>query len=286
MKKVLIVGLGLLGGSYAKGLTAKGYHVTAIDPNKDSIQYGLDAHIIQEGATSVEKALVSSAELIVFCLYPHLMLDWVKNYQDWFQDQAVITDVCGIKSDIVEGMTQILDKRLHFVGSHPMAGKEVSGVLHSDPSMFKKANFILTPTADTTSYAIETVETMAKDLEFKQISHLSPLEHDKAIAFLSQLTHVIAVSLMNCQESDDYVKYTGDSFRDLTRIAMINEHLWSQLFLSNKSLLLDEITRFSQELEDFKELLAEDDVEGMKDKFIQSTQRRKKYIPKPPNNTK
>lgn len=278
-----MIGLGLLGGSYAKGLTEKGYRVSAIDPQESAIAFGIAEKMIVEGATTPTEDLVSSADLVVFALYPQLMLDWVRDYQKWFMTGAVITDLCGVKERIVSGMEEILREDVHFVGSHPMAGKEVSGVEYADPTMFHKANFIITPTAQSSDIAIKTVETMAKDLGFKQISHLSPLEHDKAIGFLSQLTHVIAVTLMNAQESDSYVKYTGDSFRDLTRIAMINEHLWSQLFLENKTVLLEEINRFSKELDIFKEILEKEDLEGMKAKFITSTERRKKYVPPLPH---
>lgn len=277
MKNVLIIGLGLLGGSYAKGLSQKGYVVHAIDPNEESIALGLEGGFIQKGATKPEKDLISAADLLIFAVYPQLMLDWVEENQGDFKSGAVITDVLGVKQNIVSGMEKILRDDVYFVGAHPMAGKEVSGVQFSDPEMFKKANFILTPTEKTNEESLQLVEKMAVDLEFRQISRLSPLEHDKVIGFLSQLTHVIAVSLMNARDNEDFVKFTGDSFRDLTRIAMINENLWSQLFVSNKQILLEEIDVFLSEMQSFRQLLEEEDVEGMKDKFITSTERRKKF---------
>lgn len=277
MKKVLIVGLGLLGGSYGRGLTAKGYQVSAIDPNQDSIDFALEEKFITEGAIFPDETLISQANIIIFALYPSMVLDWVEKYQQFFQSGAVITDVCGVKSDLVEGMERLLRNDVFFVGAHPMAGKEVSGVRFSDANMFKTANFILTPTEYTDKNALATVKQLAMDLEFLRISILSPAEHDEAIGFLSQLTHVIAVSLMNCQNNEDFIKYTGDSFRDLTRIAKINEHLWSELFLANKETLLKQIDQFSEELSQFRDILANEDKERMKIKFITSTERRKKY---------
>lgn len=277
MKNTLIVGLGLLGGSYAKGLHEKGYYVTAIDPNEDSINFGLTQGFLKEGSTTETPSFLENADLIIFAAYPNLMVDWMKTHQHLFKKGVIITDVVGVKGDIVTGMEAILREDVHYCGSHPMAGKEVSGVSHSDPTMFQKANFILTPTEHTAPIAIETVEKMAEDLNFRQISRLSPSEHDKAIGFLSQLTHVIAVSLMNCRDNESFIKYTGDSFRDLTRIAMINENLWSELFLANKEVLLDEINNFSEELDAFKSLLENEDVFGMKEKFVTSTERRKKF---------
>lgn len=277
MKKILIVGLGLLGGSYAKGLHQKGHQVTAIDPQKSSIDFAVAEGFLQAGWTVPNPEAITAAEVIIFGLYPDLMLDWVEKYQEFFQSGVVITDVCGVKSQIVAGMDQILRKDAHYVGAHPMAGREVSGVENADHTMFRNANFILTPTEKTDPKAQAVVEDLARDLEFLRISYLSPEDHDRAIGFLSQLTHVIAVSLMNCQNNEEYIKYTGDSFRDLTRIAMINEALWGQLFLGNKEILLEQIDCFAEELQAFRGLLAADDLDGMKEKFVTSTERRKKY---------
>lgn len=277
MMKILIVGLGLLGGSYAKGLTKKGHSVHAIDPNQDSIDFALGEKMIQAGSISPDPRLISSAEVIIFALYPSMVVDWVEKNLDFIQSGCIITDVCGVKSDLVVAMEKILPDDIYFVGAHPMAGKEVSGVRYADENMFKTANFILTPTESTDKNALSVVRSLAEELEFARISQLSPREHDKAIGFLSQLTHVIAVSLMNCQNNEEYIKYTGDSFRDLTRIAKINENLWSELFLANKDILLDEIDSFATELSQFREILATEQVDAMKERFITSTQRRKKY---------
>lgn len=276
--EVLIVGLGLIGGSYAKGLAAKGYHVTAIDTNHSSIEMALEGGFIEKGATVANVDLISQADLIIFGVYPLVMKDWVVEHQAHFKSGAVVTDVLGVKRDIVEKMETLLREDVYYVGSHPMAGKEVSGVAYSDPNMFKKANFIVTPTEKTSQKALEVVEQMARDLEFKKISHLSPEQHDKVIGFLSQLTHVIAVSLMNCCDNESYVHYTGDSFRDLTRIAMINENLWFELFVQNKQCLLDEMDGFIAEMQEFRDILYSEDEKAMKEKFITSTNRRMKYL--------
>ncbi|MFI3253868.1 MAG: prephenate dehydrogenase [Eubacteriales bacterium] len=276
-KKVLIVGLGLLGGSYALALGKKGYEVTAIDNQEASIAYALEQKMISKGSCQVDPLLLSEAELVVLALYPSSILDWVKEHQGHFTSGTILTDVCGVKGALVSGMETVLREDLFYVGAHPMAGKEVSGVAYADEKIFQKANFILTPTPKTDLAALSVVETMAEDMGFRQISQLSPQEHDKAIGFLSQLTHVIAVSLMNCQDNEEYIKYTGDSFRDLTRIAKINQHLWSELFLENKSMLLGEIENFIEELQGFRELLASENLSAMEEKFVTSTNRRKKY---------
>jgi len=155
-----------------------------------------------------------------------------------------------------------------------MAGKEVYGVQNSDHAMFHNANFIVTPTEKNTEEAIEWCKDLGRLLGFRRISVLSPEEHDKMIGFVSQLTHVIAVALMDCSDNTHLVDYTGDSFRDLTRIANINDKMWSELFLMNKQPLLDQMDVFIKEMNTLKGMLEKDDKEGLRDKMKLSTQRR------------
>ena len=232
--KILIVGLGLLGGSYASCLMENGYQVYAIDKNESSINYAIQNNIIIDGTTKVEKEFIEQFDLLIFCLYPKVFVEWIKNYQQFIKPNAILTDVTGVKSYIIEELNNILRTDLEFIGAHPMAGREVYGVENSKKDLFLGANLIITPTTSSTEKAIEIVREIGKLLGFENIVNLSPEEHDEMIGFLSQLTHCIAVSLMTCKESKHLVKYTGDSFRDLTRIARINENMWSELFLLNK----------------------------------------------------
>lgn len=280
INNILIIGLGLIGGSYARGLTAKGYNVSAIDIDQSSITYALENGIIANGSTIADENIISNADLVVFGLYPKVMIKWINENQQFFKKDCVITDVSGIKTGIVDAIEAILRDDVFFVSSHPMAGREVYGVENSDAKIFKSANFIITPTENSDENAIKIVEKMAQELEFANISSLTPEKHDEAISFLSQLTHAIAVSLMNCKHDENFVKYTGDSFRDLTRIAMINEHLWSELFLCNKDGLVADIDCFISELEKLKQTLVNDDKETLKELFIKSTNRRVKYLKK------
>lgn len=275
-KRFCIVGLGLLGGSYAMGLKAQGYHVDAIDINEESIRFALEKQMIDAGSVEVE-TIISQADYIIFGLYPSKIAAWIKTYQNNFKPNVILSDVSGVKRDLVDEVQSILRNDCEFIASHPMAGKEVSGVQHSNTAMFKEANFILTPTTKNSEQGIAFATDLATILKFKRISTLSVEEHDQMIAFLSQLTHVIAVTLMNTNEDEKLVEYTGDSFRDLTRIAMINEDLWSELFLANRDYLLVEIDRFMSELHHFRDTLYNKDHEEMKRLFVESTNRRKKF---------
>ena len=271
---VLIVGLGLIGGSYAKALTKKGYHVSAITRNPDSIDYALKNGIIAEGTTELDPKLIGSADLLVFALYPQIFIDWLQNNQQYLKPGAILTDVTGVKCSVVYEVQKLLRPDVEFIAAHPMAGKEVSGVENSDEAIFKKANYIVTPTDRNTEEAIQLCEQLGWELGFARVSRLTPEAHDDMIGFLSQLTHCIAISLMNCNDTPGMDAYTGDSFRDLTRIARINDRMWSELFMENKEQLLHHMDAFSKSFAAFRNMLEQGDVEGMREAMRRSTARR------------
>ena len=274
LKKILIVGLGLMGGSYAMALKNKGYKVLALTKDKEDIDFALRSEIIDEGTTVPSKEFIEKADIIVFALYPCVFLKWIKEHKDKIKDGAILTDVTGVKASVVEEVQKIVGDKAEFIAAHPMAGKERSGVENSDSSIFKNANYIVVPTEKNTKYGITICKNLGETLGFKRISTLSVEEHDKMIAFLSQLTHCIAVSLMCANENEDLVKYTGDSFRDLTRIARINENMWSELFLLNKEPLLSEMESFKDSFERLYKAVKTEDRETIKEMMRLSTKRR------------
>ena len=144
--KVLIVGLGLLGGSYAKSLSKKGMHVSAIDIDQASIDYALENGIIAAGSTEVDAKLIQEADIIVFALYPKTFVEWISTYQHLFREGTLITDVTGVKQNVMEDIHAVLRSDVEFVAAHPMAGKEVYGVQNSDERIFNGANYIVVPT--------------------------------------------------------------------------------------------------------------------------------------------
>ena len=273
-KKILIVGLGLLGGSYAKALTDKGYEVYTITKEQKSIDYALAHGMIKAGTTEIDKEMIAAADITVFALYPHVFVEWIKENGKYFKNGAVITDVTGVKCAVVDEVQALLPEGVEFIGAHPMAGREVYGVENSNPDMFKGANYIVTPTAKNTEQGIELCKALGELLGFANVSVISPMKHDRMIAFLSQLTHCIAVALMTCNDDANLCKYTGDSFRDLTRIARINEEMWSELFMLNKDMLISEIKAFEGELEKLRRSMETDDVDTMKKMMRISTERR------------
>ena len=272
--KILIVGLGVIGGGYAAALTEKGYTVGCITKEQKDVDYALEKGMISFGTTEVDEATVSWADLIVFALYPTVFIDWIEKYQRYFKPGTLITDVTGVKGSVVSKVQSMLRPDVEFISAHPMAGRERRGVEYSDPGVFKGANYIVTPTEKNSDEAIETCKNLGRILGFARISVLSPDKHDEMIAFLSQLTHCIALTLMTCNEAEGLEKYTGDSFRDLTRIAKINDAMWSELFLMNKDALLREMDAFIDEFESLRQMLIDGDREGMRAMMRRSTERR------------
>ena len=273
-KKILIVGLGLLGGSYARVLRRFGFHVSAITLEQSSIDYALRENIIDEGSTELDEKMIGDADLVIFALYPHVFVEWIEKNQALFKSGALITDVTGVKRSIVYKIQDMLRPDVEFVAAHPMAGREVSGVENSNDRMFVGANYIVTPTEKNTPEAIAICIELGRLLGFSNVTTLTPEEHDEMIGFLSQLTHCIAITLMTCNDKENMEKFTGDSFRDLTRIARINDLMWSELFVENKDMLLEQMNLFIDKFNDLKNMLETEDIDGMRQMMRHSTHRR------------
>ena len=249
----------------------------SIDKDFDAIEYALDKDIIDVGSTVTTEAAVRGADIIVFALYPHVFLDWLEQYRDFICKDTLITDVTGVKTVIVDKVQTALGDKAEFIAAHPMAGREVGGVHNSNEAIFKGANYIVVPTEKNSENAIEVCCELGEILGFRRISVLSPEEHDKMIAFLSQLTHAIAVALMCTNGDPKLCDYTGDSFRDLTRIANINDAMWSELFLLNKDALLAETDAFISQMNKMRDMIAEGDRDGIREMMRMSTERRKRF---------
>lgn len=271
---IVVVGLGLIGGSYAKALKRMGYHVSAIDTNRSSIEYALEENIIDAGSTCPDEAILSAADCVIIALYPSIITEWIKENQKYFKSGIRITDVTGIKSSIVYDIQSILRDDVEFIAAHPMAGREVYGVRNSDDRIFRDANFIVVPTDKNSDEAIVWCRNLGRILGFNRIAVLTPEEHDDMIAYVSQLTHCIAVALMTANDNENLKDYTGDSFRDLTRIARINEDMWTELFFMNKKPLLEEMDRFIEEIKCIRNLIDNEEADQLKDKMRLSTKRR------------
>ncbi len=276
-KKILIVGLGLLGGSYAMALSRKDYRVRAITKSQATLDYALEKGMIEGGSATVSEEAVAWADVVIFGLYPHVFREWIQSYQHYFKPGTIITDVTGIKGDFVREIQGMLREDVEYIPAHPMCGKEVSGVENADDKIFIGANYLVTPTEKNTRQAIELCRDLGWILGCYRVVETDIDKHDEIIGFVSQLTHCIAITLMTCNEKEHLEKFTGDSFRDLTRIAKINDVMWSELFIENKAALLEQMKEFREQFEKLEEMIASENVSEMREMMQRSTARRKLF---------
>lgn len=282
MKKetVTIIGLGVVGGSYAGALTRAGYTVYGIARSPETIDKAKARGMIADGGLDAAE-FVSKSDVVVIALYPKQVASQLKALAPCLRKGTVVTDVAGIKSMIAAEVEQALPDGVEFVFAHPMAGREKRGIDYADPEVLKGANFILVPGAKTSQSAVAVVRRLAEDMGFGNIVEVSAERHDEIIAFVSQLPHAIAVALVNSdEESAETEKFIGDSFRDLTRIASINENLWSELFLGNRDNLIRSIDDFTSQLAEIRRALQDEDKDKLERLFRSSTERRNRYVKK------
>lgn len=271
--KIFIVGLGLMGASYAEKLAEKGHMIYGYDIDKTALKKGQEQGFIQIDS-DLQKLMIS--DVIIFALYPSNTLNFIKNHQHLFKTGALVTDINGVKESLIHDVEHTLRDDLRYVSHHPMAGRAKRGFDAKDVTMFHQNHFLIieTPRAQDTDY--ELLSIIAKQLGFKTVTIISSQMHDDMIAYTSQLTHIIAAALMVGQKDIPYT-LTGDSFRDLTRIANINEELWTELFIHNKKYLLDAIDTFKQSFESIEHMIETNDIEALKKRLKQSREKRKAF---------
>jgi prephenate dehydrogenase len=253
--KIFIVGLGLMGASYAQKLHQIGHEVFGYDINKDVMSKALE-----EGFISFESDLskLMTVDVIILALYPNDNIDFIKAHQHLFNSGAFLTDISGIKKISVSLIESILREDIRYISHHPMAGRAKKGFDGKDPDMFLNNQAIIIESKRASLKDYELLENLIKSLGFKHLKRLNPEEHDEAIAYTSQLTHIIASALMD-GFNDSYLGTTGDSFRDLTRIANINETLWTELYLNNKEALIKALNTFQHHLDLLKHSIEDED---------------------------
>lgn len=249
--------------------------VYGVDIDENSLDSAKKMGIINEGYKEATIPLKNS-DLVIICLYPHLVKEFVKNNIDNFKNNAIITDVTGIKTGFVEEVNDMLREDLDFIFGHPMAGREEKGLKFSSKDVFKGANYIITKTKRNKEKNIKFIEELVKKIGFKNIMKITPKEHDKIIGFTSQLPHVIAVSLVNSDKLEiDTGLVTGDSYRELTRIAQINSELWMELFIGNKENLINQIEIFEQNIKNIKEAIKNEDRPLLVETMEKASKKRK-----------
>lgn len=260
---IAVVGLGLIGGSICKALKQNTFHnIMGIDTDKETIAKALEQNAIDEEITPDR---LNEASLTIICLYPEAIVDFVKQNADKFKKGTIVADTCGIKEYVVENCTPILEERgIYFVGTHPMAGREFSGFDYSLPDLYKGASYIITPTENTPSLAVDLLSTLASSMGFGKVVISTPEKHDKVIAYTSQLAHVVSNTYVKSPSLLDFNGFSAGSFQDLTRVAKLNEYMWSSLFMCNKKALLEEIDCFIEHFTQYKIAMENDDIDALR----------------------
>lgn len=277
MLNIAIVGLGVVGGSFAKAFKAqktRPVKVDAIDMDSTTLQRAIEEGVITKGETH-NQTILQAADLVILTLYPDDLIEFVAQHRDDFKAKAVLTDVTGIKGQLIDKIQPHLRPDLDFIFGHPMAGRENRGYDYADDSVFHGSNYLITPTPSNDSANLEKFEELLTQLGFRRISYVDATTHDQMIAYTSQICHIIAVSLINSDlNQDETIRFVGDSYRDLTRIAKINEELWPQLFIHNKEALLKVIDAFIQQVQTMRQAISSEDARQLQELFIESTKRR------------
>ncbi|MBC3796272.1 prephenate dehydrogenase [Acetobacterium tundrae] len=259
------IGLGLMGGALAMGLRKQGPRkIWGYDIDPTVIKMAIDRKVIDEGAFDSEglKKMLPQCDLLFICLSPKDALVFLTTYMEHFKTGAVITDITGVKEVIVKKLGNRLRNDIDYIPGHPMAGSEKEGFGNADDSIFKNRNYILTPLPTNQPENIELIKEIVTDLGFNHITETTCEIHDEKIAFTSQLCHIIAAALVDCEDDLSITDFEGGSFGDLTRIAMINAAMWTELFMCNRKNLLNNIEKFESSLEEMKRMIeAEESAE-------------------------
>jgi prephenate dehydrogenase len=250
-----IVGLGLMGGAFAYALRDCGAgRILGYDSSGESVKAAMAAGCIDEGFITSEPMLYR-CDLVFLCLPPAILIQFVLLQMHSFKANALLTDIAGIKGNIVAALEHKVRNDLDFIPGHPMAGSEKGGFAYAKNCTFKGKNYILTPLERNHPDNLAFLKDLIYRLGFSRITETSPSEHDHNIAFTSQLCHVIAAALIDCQDDITITRFGGGSFEDLTRIALLNVPLWTELFFENSTELIGRIEEFEQSLDKIKSLI-------------------------------
>ena len=274
-KQLVIVGLGLIGGSLAKALRGfEDYRILGVDVSQPTLRYALEQNIVDRAEEDPVRAL-AQGDLVFLCLHPQGIVDFMAAHRDHFKPGAMVTDVCGVKGAILKG-ARVLPDTVSFVGGHPMAGTEFSGIQHALVNMFQGAHYILTPNSQSSPEHIALMERVAKYIGCADVVKTTPERHDAIIAYTSQMMHIIAVSVCDDENLFQYQGFEGDSFRGCTRVAALDVPLWTQLFTMNQQALCQALEQLEEHIRDYRLTIQREDRQALVDKLSFSAARKRK----------
>ena len=271
-----IVGLGLIGGSYAKALrNLKVRKILGMDISHGIARACLNANMIDE-VIEADGNNLKEADVIICSVYPEAIVGFVRQNVQNFAEGMLMTDATGVKGTMPHDIQALLPESCEFISGHPMAGRQGSGLGMSDAAIFNNSNYIIVPTEKNTPEAVRWLEEFAKALGCARSVKVSTEDHDKIIAYTSDLPHITAVALVNSASYNENTQYfIAGGFRDATRVADINPDLWSDLFLSNRANVIAEIENYQKQLERWKKAIENNDREALKEIMREAGPRRR-----------
>ena len=255
MKKIAVIGLGIIGGSISGALTKAGYTVDGFDKNEASLRLALDAGYVR--AIGEDTA---QYDVVFIALPPQATTEYLRNGK--FKDGALVTDICGVKVEPEKAVYEE-ERNYRYVGIHPMAGKETSGIISASPNLFENANLIITRASQTQDLDVEEIKKYAKAMRFGEIIECTAEEHDKKIALTSQLAHIVSNAYVKSSQVKGCDGFTGGSFQDMTRIAGVDETVWTPLYAYNRNNIVNELNGLINELSVYRDALLKGDDEKL-----------------------
>ena len=271
-----IVGLGLIGGSLAAALKNSGYMVLGSDTNKVTLDFAKMAGSIDGELTEDS---ISACDVIFVAITLEQAEAWIKLNAHLINKDSILIDCCGVKRKICKlgnEMSEVYGFK--FMGGHPMAGKQVGGYKNSRADLFKDATFCLVPTDKNDIRLLARTKDVLKDIGFTRFIVMSPEEHDQVIAFTSQMAHLVSNAYIKSDiaEADEVAALSGGAFRDMTRVAYLDEAMWTELFMENSDNLLSELDGFIVELERYKEAIEKRDADALTKLLLEGKERKSK----------
>lgn len=273
-KRIVVVGLGLIGGSLALALKGfEGYEIVGVDVSQPTLRFAAE-HGVGDRVTEDAAAVLPGADVVVLALHPRGILRFLKEHRARFKQGCLVTDVCGVKSAVMEG-AGVLPEGVDFIGCHPMAGTEFSGIEHAFAEMFQGSHLILTPRESSTPEHVALMERLGAYIGCRDVYKTTPEEHDAMIAYTSQVMHIIAVSVCDDPMLFACRGFEGSSFRGCTRVAALDVGLWTELFSLNRPALLTVLDRLMENLGAYREALASGDSGKLAEKLAYSAARKR-----------
>ncbi len=272
---VAVVGLGLMGGSFAKRLKEIGCRVIGVNRTRRVAEEALSMGIVD----SISESDLQEADIVIFCTPEKGTLAFLRNQISLLKKDAILTDIAGVKNDFPQQVAALLPEGMDFISGHPMCGREGAGLAQADGEIFRGANYVVIPQEGNDPAHVALIKDMARALGCAHTPEVDETTHDRAIAYTSDLTHVIATALIHSDSYNEDTKYfMGGSFRDATRVADINGDLWAMLFMQNREKLLDEIDGFTASLASLRAAIEAKDTGEIKTFLNEAARRRRELM--------